>query len=112
MAQDESVVRSVLLQGCMTAKLDSASAASNARLLLALVMRSSNPVTEFGSLISALLRQASSAAPDAANADPKASPAETVNGSPDVTSNGSAADDTNSSLEASRFLLMDALVSP
>ena len=105
---DASAVRSSLLQGCMAAELDSASAASNARLLLAFAMRSSHPAQEFGSLVSTLLgAQApaaavpASAAGHAGSTDPAAAQEAQA-----------AAVAPSSKSHASQLLLADALVSP
>lgn len=103
---DASAVRSSLLQGCMGTELSSASAASNARLLLAFALRSSSPAQEIGSLVSTLLKPRALSEGVQASAGRHAGseePAPAQEADPAAPSSG---------LQASQLLLADALVSP
>ncbi|KAK9844274.1 hypothetical protein WJX74_000343 [Apatococcus lobatus] len=103
---DASAIRSSLLQGCMATELNSASAASNARLLLAFAMRSSDPAREFGSLVGTLLRCQAPAAAMEASAEGHAGSRE-----PAAAQEASPADVApNSRPHASQLLLAHALV--
>lgn len=88
----------------MATELSSASAASNARLLLAFAMRSSNPAQEFGSLVSTLLNPGAPSEDVQASAGGHAGSVESAaaqEAGPAAPSNG---------LQASQLLLADALV--
>ena len=99
--QQDAAVRQSLLQGCMASELDSASAAAHARLLLAFVMRSSQPAEELGRLLASLLGQSRPAESDAADESSSGSAQGAVAPAPDI---------SHSDLMPSRFLVASALV--